>query len=185
MKHASVGIALSTLAFALALAVLAADALGDPRVGVTSATTGANDRAHLLFLDRSSLTVGPRARLTVDRFVYDPSTRSGALAVTVGQGVLRFVVFGSEMKVVANGRTQVVSRPGWQVTTHAGKAPGRPSRRRPAACRPTSPGSRPCRTAATPVRSTRPRPVPALPTRIPGTGRRPETRSAAIRCWAA
>src|SRR5262245_6966199 len=33
-------------------------------------TTRANDRAHVMFLDGSSLTVGPNARLTIDKFVY-------------------------------------------------------------------------------------------------------------------
>src|SRR5262245_293039 len=102
------------------MAMLALPALADPRVGVTSATTGgptgkppaqaervlhvgvdvqaneivttgANDRAHLLFLDGSSLTVGPQARLTIDKFVYDPNSKLGVLAVNASQGVLRFV----------------------------------------------------------------------------------------------
>jgi hypothetical protein len=80
------------------------DPLGKPpaeaervlRVGVDvkaneAITTGAADRAHLLFLDGSSLTVGPQARLTIDKFVYDPATKTGDLAVHVTQGVFRFV----------------------------------------------------------------------------------------------
>jgi hypothetical protein len=54
-------------------------------------TTGAADRAQLLFLDGSSLTVGPQARLVIDRFVYDPVAKKGDLAVHVGEGVFRFV----------------------------------------------------------------------------------------------
>ena len=54
-------------------------------------TTGATDRAHLVFLDGSSLTVGPDARLTIDKFVYDPNSKSGALAINASQGVFRFV----------------------------------------------------------------------------------------------
>lgn len=54
-------------------------------------TTGLNDRAHLLFLDGSSLTVGPQARLTIDKFVYDPATKKGDLAVHASAGVFRFV----------------------------------------------------------------------------------------------
>ena len=50
-----------------------------------------NDRAHLVFLDGSSLTVGPNARLTIDKFVYDPNSKTGELAVTASQGVLRLV----------------------------------------------------------------------------------------------
>lgn len=103
-------------ATALALAVGPATA----RVGVTSATdgdplgkpplenervlrigidvqanevvrTGATDRAHLVFLDGTSLTVGPNARLTIDKFVYDPNTTKGDLAINATQGVFRLV----------------------------------------------------------------------------------------------
>jgi FecR protein len=183
------------------MAMLTLPALADPRVGVTSATTGgptgkppaqvervlhvgvdvqasevvttgASDRAHLLFLDGSSLTVGPQARLTIDRFVYDPNNKVGALAISASQGIFRFVggkisktapvtittpaatltirggimivsadatrtvaifVFGNDMTVAANGHTTNVLRPGWQVTTYTGMAPGQPA--------PTPPGS--------------------------------------------
>ncbi|HTE81960.1 MAG TPA: FecR domain-containing protein [Reyranella sp.] len=54
-------------------------------------TTGAADRAHLLFLDGTALTVGPQARLTLDRFVYDNDRRLGALSLTAAQGVFRLV----------------------------------------------------------------------------------------------
>src|SRR4051812_32630724 len=45
-------------------------------------TTRANDRAHLMFLDGSSLTVGPDAQLTIDRFVYDSASQKGDLTVS-------------------------------------------------------------------------------------------------------
>src|SRR5260221_3063506 len=54
-------------------------------------TTHGNDRAHLVFLDGSSLTVGPNARLTVDKLVYDPNSKTGDLAITASQGVFRLV----------------------------------------------------------------------------------------------
>jgi hypothetical protein len=54
-------------------------------------TTRANDRAHLVFLDGTALTVGPEARLIIDKFVYDPNTKTGDLAITASQGVLRLV----------------------------------------------------------------------------------------------
>ena len=54
-------------------------------------TTHANDRAHLVFLDGSSLTVGPNAQLTIDKFVFDPSTKTGELAINASKGVLRLV----------------------------------------------------------------------------------------------
>jgi hypothetical protein len=54
-------------------------------------TTNASDRAHLVFLDGSSLTVGPNAQLTIDRFVYDPNTKTGELAINASRGVFRLV----------------------------------------------------------------------------------------------
>jgi hypothetical protein len=54
-------------------------------------TTNANDRAHLVFLDGTSLTVGPNAQLTIDRFVFDPATKTGDLAINASKGVLRLV----------------------------------------------------------------------------------------------
>ncbi|MCF8533370.1 MAG: FecR domain-containing protein [Reyranella sp.] len=54
-------------------------------------TTNASDRAHLVFLDGTSLTVGPNARLTIDKFVFDPATKTGDLAITASKGVFRLV----------------------------------------------------------------------------------------------
>ena len=54
-------------------------------------TTNADDRAHLLFIDGTSLTVGPNAQLTIDKFVYDPDTKTGDLAINASKGVLRLV----------------------------------------------------------------------------------------------
>ncbi len=54
-------------------------------------TTAANDRAHLVFLDGSSLTVGPNARLVIDKFVYDPDKKVGELAISASAGVFRLV----------------------------------------------------------------------------------------------
>ncbi len=54
-------------------------------------TTAATDRAHLVFLDGSSLTVGPNARVVIDRFVFDPASNSGDLAINASRGVLRLV----------------------------------------------------------------------------------------------
>ena len=54
-------------------------------------TTRANDRAHLMFLDGTSLTVGPNAQLTIDKFVYDPNSKTGDLAINASKGVFRLV----------------------------------------------------------------------------------------------
>jgi hypothetical protein len=54
-------------------------------------TTGAEDRCHLLFLDGTALTVGPQAKLTLDKFVYDKDRRLGALSLSAAQGTFRLV----------------------------------------------------------------------------------------------
>lgn len=128
-------------------------------------TTQANDRAHLMFLDGTSLSVGPNAQLTIDKFVYDPSTKTGDLAINASKGVFRLVggkisktnaitvttpsstigirggisifnvdpketmsifVFGISMTVGAGGKFEIVTRPGFQVTTFFGGLPGLP-----------------------------------------------------------
>lgn len=54
-------------------------------------TTGASDRAHLVFLDGSALSVGPEARLVIDSFVYDANHKLGQLSLSATRGVFRFV----------------------------------------------------------------------------------------------
>jgi uncharacterized membrane protein YgcG len=62
------------------------DVVGNERV-----TTGAADRAHLVFLDGSGLTVGANSELVIDKFVFDPNSNVGDLAVNVTKGAFRFV----------------------------------------------------------------------------------------------
>jgi hypothetical protein len=54
-------------------------------------TTRADDRAHLVFLDGTSLTVSPNAQLVIDKFVYDPNSKTGDLSITATAGVFRLV----------------------------------------------------------------------------------------------
>ena len=54
-------------------------------------STTDNDRAHLVFLDGTTLTIGPSSQLTVDKFVYDPTTQKGELAVNATKGVFRII----------------------------------------------------------------------------------------------
>jgi len=53
--------------------------------------TRANGSVQLLFLDKTSMTIGPNSDLTIDEYVYDPSANTGKLAATLGKGALRFV----------------------------------------------------------------------------------------------
>jgi len=53
--------------------------------------TGDASTAQFLFQDKTSLTVGPRAELTLDRFVYNPSRGTGEVVLSAVQGAFRFV----------------------------------------------------------------------------------------------
>lgn len=54
-------------------------------------TTDANGTVHLLFLDQSSITLGPNSDIVIDRFVFDPDTGKGNLAISTTKGILRVV----------------------------------------------------------------------------------------------
>src|SRR6266481_5035592 len=92
-------------------------------------TTHGNDRAHLVFLDGTSLTVGPNAQLTIDKFVYDPNSKTGELAITAntpsstigirgGIGIFGVTrgrttagfIFGQSMTVGGQGRSETITR---------------------------------------------------------------------------
>jgi hypothetical protein len=54
-------------------------------------TTKSNDRAHVVFLDGTSLTVAPNAQLVIDKFVYDVDTKKGDIVISASKGVFRLV----------------------------------------------------------------------------------------------
>jgi len=53
--------------------------------------TGGSSSLQIMLLDRSTLTLGQNARLTVDRFVYDPARRSSSVGTSVAKGTFRFL----------------------------------------------------------------------------------------------
>jgi FecR protein len=71
---------------ALAPAVLKARvALGEQVV------TAPASMLQILLLDRSNFTVGANARVTIDRFVYDPARSASAVGASVARGAFRFM----------------------------------------------------------------------------------------------
>ncbi|HUN52697.1 MAG TPA: FecR domain-containing protein [Candidatus Sulfotelmatobacter sp.] len=66
--------------------VVASDVFRDEHI-----ITDAGGQVHLLFLDESALTVGPNSEVVLDKFVYDPQTNSGQLALTAARGAMRFI----------------------------------------------------------------------------------------------
>ena len=53
--------------------------------------TGTASMTQLLLLDQTSFSVGAKARVRIDRFVYDPSQRASSVAATVAKGAFRFM----------------------------------------------------------------------------------------------
>ncbi len=53
--------------------------------------TSKTGQAQLLFLDESALTIASNSDVVLDKFIYDPKTSKGELALSVGAGVFRFV----------------------------------------------------------------------------------------------
>jgi hypothetical protein len=53
-------------------------------------TTGSGS-VQLIFLDKTTLNIGPNSDIVIDEFVYDPNRGSGQMAVSMAKGVLRFV----------------------------------------------------------------------------------------------
>lgn len=45
----------------------------------------------VIFVDQTSLTIGPNSDITIDQYVYNPGAGNGNLAVRMGRGVLRFI----------------------------------------------------------------------------------------------
>src|ERR1700722_15367857 len=53
--------------------------------------TTASGSVQVLFIDKTTLNVGPNSTLVIDRFVYNPATTKGELALSLGKGVMRVV----------------------------------------------------------------------------------------------
>jgi hypothetical protein len=65
--------------------------------------TDAGGQTQILFLDQSSMTIGPNSDLMIDEFVYDPNAGTGKLAMSATKGVMRFV--GGKVSKLENAVT--------------------------------------------------------------------------------
>jgi hypothetical protein len=54
-------------------------------------TTGAQSMAQFLFLDETTLSVGPHSQITLDKFVFNPTTGAGSVVLNAAQGAFRFI----------------------------------------------------------------------------------------------
>jgi hypothetical protein len=70
--------------------------------------TGEQAAAQLLFLDETSLSIGPQSEVTLDRFVFDPNKGAGNVVLNATKGALRFVS-GSQQSSSYQVRTPVAT----------------------------------------------------------------------------
>lgn len=53
--------------------------------------TNKNGRGQILFKDQTTLTVAPNSNIMLDKFVYDPDSKTGEIGLNLTKGALRFV----------------------------------------------------------------------------------------------
>jgi hypothetical protein len=85
-------------------------------------TTGTGS-VQVLFIDKTTLNVGPNSTLVIDRFVYNPATTKGELALSLGKGVVRVVGGIATHSEGATIRTPVAAiglRGGIAIISHSG-----------------------------------------------------------------
>src|SRR5580693_8898908 len=85
--------------------------------------TTASGSVQVLFIDKTTLNVGPNSSLVIDRFVYNPATTNGQLAISLSKGVLRVVGGVATHSEGATIRTPVAAiglRGGIAIISHSG-----------------------------------------------------------------
>src|SRR5262245_47463079 len=53
--------------------------------------TSASGSTQVLFIDKTTLSVGPNSNVVIDEFVYNPKTSSGRMTVSLTKGAMRMV----------------------------------------------------------------------------------------------
>ena len=85
--------------------------------------TTSTGSVQVLFIDKTTLNVGPNSTLVIDRFVYNPATTKGELALSLGKGVVRVVGGIATHSEGATIRTPVAAiglRGGIAIISHSG-----------------------------------------------------------------
>jgi hypothetical protein len=85
--------------------------------------TTATGSVQVLLIDKTTLNVGPNSTLVIDRFVYDPATTKGELALSLANGVIRVVGGMATRSEGGTIRTPVAAiglRDGIAIISHSG-----------------------------------------------------------------
>ncbi len=86
-------------------------------------TSGAGS-VQLIFVDKTTLSIGPNSDLVIDEFVFNPATGTGSMVATLGRGAMRFVggqVSHNGGATVRTPTTTLGIRGGVATITHGGQ----------------------------------------------------------------
>ena len=98
-----IGTAQARIKVGVTAAVIPQAAMGDTQEVMKTITVGENvdedvlietgrrGRTQVLFVDGSSMNIGPSSRIIVDDFVFDPAQLSGNLGARIEKGSMRFI----------------------------------------------------------------------------------------------
>jgi hypothetical protein len=65
--------------------------LGSDVVRNETIRTSASGSTQILFVDKTTLNIGPSSSVTIDNYVFNPDANSGQATITLGKGLMRFV----------------------------------------------------------------------------------------------
>jgi hypothetical protein len=65
--------------------------LGSDVVRNETIRTSASGSTQILFIDKTTLNVGPSSSVTIDEYVFNPDANTGQATITLGKGLMRFV----------------------------------------------------------------------------------------------
>ncbi|HJU19890.1 MAG TPA: hypothetical protein VJ770_25845 [Stellaceae bacterium] len=75
--------------------------IGQPVIFNEHVTTNRLGQTQILFVDASSMSIGPNSDLVIDQFVYNPSTGTGRMAANLARGIFRYI--GGKLSKEPNG----------------------------------------------------------------------------------
>ncbi|MFT6583710.1 MAG: hypothetical protein ACJAU6_004168 [Alphaproteobacteria bacterium] len=64
---------------------------GEPIFLGDAIKSGSDSGMHVMLLDETIFTIGPNSAMSIDEFVYDPTTNAGKVVASVTKGVFRFI----------------------------------------------------------------------------------------------
>ena len=65
--------------------------LGSAIIHKERVETSDKGSVQLVFIDKTTMNIGPNSSLVIDEFVYDPNSGTGKMSASLGRGVLRVV----------------------------------------------------------------------------------------------